>query len=383
MNGQHTLRVFVLIDALGWQFLQGREFLSDVLTYRVPLRTVLGFSSGAIPTILTGTPPSQNGHWNLFYYDPQGSPFRWMRPFGFFSKHLLDNRVGRKLYKEMGRRIFGLGSSFECAVSPHLMPFFNYVEKRSIYGRGGISGAPSIFDRMAADGVPYRVYSYHTATDQQILDQAQRDIQAGAAKFFFLYLSEVDALLHQQPTGGREVDGKLRSYERQLRSLFSLARKQDPQVLFTILSDHGMAAVRHRWDLVKQVESLGLQMPADYLAIYDSTMARFWFHSSKAREQIGELLSGVPCGRVLPDDELRDLGIYFEDRRYGETILLLNPGWMLAESDFNGRGWNPAGMHGYHPDDPDSDAVFLSNQRPSVSMHTIADVYQCMKEAMA
>jgi len=47
------LSVFVLIDALGWRFLEGREFLPDLLSYRKPVRTVLGFSSGAIPTILT------------------------------------------------------------------------------------------------------------------------------------------------------------------------------------------------------------------------------------------------------------------------------------------------------------------------------------------
>ncbi len=71
--------IFVLIDALGWQYLEGREFLNDVLAYRAPLQTVLGFSSGAIPTILTGAPPAVTGHWNLFYYDPAGSPFLWLR----------------------------------------------------------------------------------------------------------------------------------------------------------------------------------------------------------------------------------------------------------------------------------------------------------------
>ena len=76
---QKHVSVFVLIDALGWKYVEGRNFLVDVLTYRQPLRTVLGFSSGAIPAMLTGVPPAVNGHWNLFYYDPQGSPFRWFR----------------------------------------------------------------------------------------------------------------------------------------------------------------------------------------------------------------------------------------------------------------------------------------------------------------
>jgi hypothetical protein len=43
----------------------------------------------------------------------------------------------------------------------------------------------------------------------------------------------------------------------------------------------------------------------------------------------------------------------------------------------------PAGMHGYHPDDPHSDAIFLSNRKPEGEVRAIADVYDCMMEAIA
>src|SRR6266404_7028708 len=144
-NGR-KLAVFVLIDALGWHYLQGREFLNDLLPYRYPLQTVLGFSSGAIPTILTGTSPAEHGHWNLFYYDPKNSPFKWVQNFQFLPDRLLDNRISRRLIKEMGKRFLRLGPLFDCAVSPRLLPWFNWVEKRNIYHRRGISGAASIFD---------------------------------------------------------------------------------------------------------------------------------------------------------------------------------------------------------------------------------------------
>ena len=65
----------------------------------------------------------------------------------------------------------------------------------------------------------------------------------------------------------------------------------------------------------------------------------------------------------------------------GELIFLLNAGWMVAESDFNGRGWFPEGMHGYHPSDSYSDAVFLSNQKPLQPMRTIAAVYYSIRDA--
>ena len=382
MKRDSQIHLFVLIDALGWQFLKGHELLSDMLPYRAPLRTVLGFSSGAIPTILTGLPPAQNGHWNLFYYDPEGSPFRWLRHLRFVPDRLLDHRVTRKLLKEMGRHLLGLGPLFECCVSPRLLPWFNWVEKRNIYGPGSIAGALSIFDQLAERGIPYCVYSYHHWTDKEILKRARRDIQTGDANFFFLYLSEMDMFLHNHCEDARELEGRLEWYAAGLRQLFEEARKLDSEATFTLFSDHGMTPVRHHYDVVKDVERLGFVMPTDYLAVYDSTMARFWFFSEKARHEVVECLQTLPCGRIVPDDELRPLGVLFPDRRYGEVIFLLHPGWLLSRSDFNGRGWKPAGMHGYHPEDSYSDAIFLSNREPTFPVQTIADVYRCMEQAV-
>ena len=75
------------------------------------------------------------------------------------------------------------------------------------------------------------------------------------------------------------------------------------------------------------------------------------------------------------------MGVLFEDRRYGEVIFLLHPGWMISQSDFNGPGWMPAGMHGYDPADAHSDAVFLSNWLPVFPVQAVQDIYRCMSEA--
>lgn len=383
MSQKRPLRIFVLIDALGWRFLEGRSFMNDLLPHRMPLRTVLGFSSGAIPAILTGVPPSENGHWNLFYYDPQGSPFRWLRHFSFLPDRVLDHRVTRKALKEMGRNLLGLGRNFECSVSPHLLPWFNYVEKRNIYDRGGISGAPSVFDQLAEQGVSFRVYSYHHWTDPQILDLALRDLETTDATFFFIYLSELDMLFHDHYQEENQLEERLAWYDRRLREVFQRALEIDPGATFTIFSDHGMTPVREHFDLVKRVEEAGYSSPSNYLAVYDSTMARFWFFSEEAHKAIVGRLESLTCGRILPDSELQNLGVLFPDRRYGEVIFLMDPGWLLSRSDFNGRRWMPVGMHGYHPDDPNSDAIFLSNRRPSAELQTIADVHQCLVEAMA
>ena len=375
------LSVFVLIDALGWKYLEGRDFLNEELPYRQPLRTVLGFSSGAIPTILTGVFPSQHGHWNLFYYDPKNSPFHWLRYFRFLPDRLLDSRVPRKLVKELGRRLLGMGPLFECAVSPRLMPYFNWVEKRNIYDRGGITGAPSIFDELSKAAIPYRVYSYHHHTDNEIIELAKSDIRAGEARFLFLYLSEMDMFLHMNCTSPQKIEERLRWYDSRLREVFCEARAADPNCQIALSSDHGMTPVTAHFDLVREISALNLAMPADYLSVYDSTMARFWYFSAEARQRIESCLAGLSCGRIISDQEQKQFGIFFPDRRFGETIFLLNPGTIIAQSDFNGAGWRPVGMHGYHPDDSFSDGVFLSSSQPGFELRSIADVHRYLADS--
>src|SRR5512140_3701247 len=93
MPEHKTTAVFVLVDALGWEFVKDREFLSDVLPNRRCLETVFGFSSGAIPSILTGLLPSGHGHWNLYLHAPERSPFRWARPLRLLPHRWINHRV--------------------------------------------------------------------------------------------------------------------------------------------------------------------------------------------------------------------------------------------------------------------------------------------------
>jgi hypothetical protein len=110
-------------------------------------------------------------------------------------------------------------------------------------------------------------------------------------------------------------------------------------------------------------------------------MARFWFFNDAARQSVRDCLTTLACGRILQDEELHKLGIFFPDQRFGELIFLLDPGWLVSKGDFNGKGWMPLGMHGYDPLDPWSDAVFLSSAEPPFPVRTIADIHPVMESA--
>jgi hypothetical protein len=317
------------------------------------------------------------------YFDPQNSPFRGMRKLGPLPARLLDNRIGRRALTEIGRRVLGMGSNFEVCVPPETLPWFNWAESRNIYARNGVIGQRSIFDRLHEKGIDHRIYSYKDPlTDREIMELAAIDITNESAEFYFLYLSELDMFLHLHCGEPERIEAKLAWYEEALGRVFRAAKERDPDARLRVFSDHGMTPVKHHCDVAAVVAGCGFETPRDYLAVYDSTMARFWFFSEQAREEICARVGQLDYARLLTDEELRDFGVFFSDHRYGEFVLLLDPGCIIAVSGFNGSGWKPAGMHGYHPGDPNSDAVFLSSEAPKATLDSVRDVFGCMEEAL-
>ena len=371
------------MDALGWPLVQRHGFLRALLPHRRPLRTTLGYSSGAIPTILTGEPPSRHGHWNLFYFDPFNSPFRWVRPLAGGPTRLLDHRYGRALITRLGRHLLGLGPGFECALAPGLLPWFNFCEPRHLYAPGSIAGAVSAFDLWQAAGLRHRIYSYRDGDDFELIRRARRALAQGEATTVFVYLSGLDGFLHQHLGEAAAVSAELDRYAAALAELHATMLARDPDARFRLFSDHGMAPVTARVDLAQALHANACRVPDDYLAVYDSTMLRCWFWNPRARDSITATVRRLDCGRVLEEHELRELGVWFDDQRFGQLIFLLNPGVLVSQGDFNGRGWNPCGMHGYHPDDPDSDAVILSNHDTDTEMSEIAHLFGCLCEPLA
>jgi hypothetical protein len=352
------LSIYVLVDALGWEVIKTRPFLDDVLVERRWLATILGYSSGAIPSILSGAYPAEHGHWNLFYLSPDTSPFGWTRALAWIPERWRENRFTRHAVKRLARRWSGYSGYFSIYDYPIVhLPLFDLTEKRDIYQPGGID-RPSIFDAFRDAEIPYECYTYHTHSDAQIMEVAHERVGRSNARVLFLYLSGLDHYLHWNIHDRDGVTTTLAAYEAGLRRIYQAAIRERGDARMFIFSDHGMTPIRWTCDLRRDVETLGLRAPTDYLPAYDSTMARFWVWNDRARERLTDLLAGHPCGRLLSQAELQRLGVWFDDGRYYHLLFLLKPGMLLCPSDMGRVRF--AGMHGYHPSEPTADAVLLA-----------------------
>lgn len=376
---EKKLSLFIFIDALGWQILQRHpEFLKEQAPYRKELRTIFGYSSACDPSIISGLTPSEHLQWSSFYYSPETCPYPWLRYLRFLPSFLMDYHKVRHRLSQLIKWSCGFTGYFQLYNVPfQYLPYFDYAEKERIFAPGGLKRGKSIFDYFQERQFSYYVDD-HGRSDQEKLLLLEKELKQSRPPFAYLLLGGLDGLMHGVGPHSPQVTEYLSEMDKKLKALLRFAEQYYEDISFHVFSDHGMHAVSGGYDLQREINELGLTFGKDYAAIYDSTMARFWFLNSKAREIIQQKLSCLQIGRIVPSEELKKLGVYFPDHMYGECIFLMHAPVMIAPS-FMGRK-AIAGMHGFHPNDPDSAASFCSNRPIPSELKRIEHIFGVLME---
>ncbi|MBI5171080.1 MAG: alkaline phosphatase family protein, partial [Candidatus Eisenbacteria bacterium] len=341
------------------------------LAHRREIATILGFSSGALPTAFTGRTPAEHGRWLMYRRAGlEPSPFE-----GFGRIAWLPPRLRRSwkfqqwLTRRVAKRVHGYFNLYE--VPPHELEHFDLAEKADIFTPGGLP-LDSLWDTLQRRGVRWRGWNWRTP-EAQAYAELGAALREGAHDFLFLYTADLDALLHREGSRGAAVRDRMARYDAWVRELAATAGRP---VWLYLCSDHGMVDVTAHADVMARVNALPHARGRDYVAFYDSTMARFWWRSGAAgeaaRDAVRAALAAEPLGRWLTDDELRAEGALFEKREYGDDVFLLEPGALLVPSFMGSRP--VAGMHGYDASHPDMTALLASNRELPSHVRRLADL---------
>ncbi len=376
------IAIFMFIDAMGWEIIKDRSFLKDLLPHRYRVGMQFGYSSTAIPTILTGEKPTVHKHLSFYYYAPEKSPFKMMKylGLGMLPSSIADRWRVRHILSKLVARYYGFSGYFEM----YAMPFsrihlFDYIEKTDIFVPGGLSPVKNLADTLEDNRIPYHITNWRL-TEGQNIDALTKDVQKGEINFAFLYTAAMDGLLHRVTKDGAEIDVKMKWYEDNIRILMKEVQSNYQEIYFAVFSDHGMTTLTGVVDVKRDVEKLGLIFGKDYAAVYDSTMLRLWYLNDSVKDRILETLGNVPHAHVLDDAELKKYSIDFHDHMYGDTILLMDPGWQIAPCDMGLKAL-PA-MHGFAPEHEDSYAALLSTDPVDIRLDCVDDYFHLMREKM-
>lgn len=375
-----TIDVFMFIDAMGWEVIKDKNFLEDVLPHRYRVKMQFGYSSTAIPTILSGKKPTEHGHLGFFYYNPEKSPFKMLKFFRFLPKVIFSNwRVRVKLSKLIAK-LKGFTGYFELYSVPfERLPYFDYSERYDIYAANGLAPVKNIKDELLERNIPHHISNWRLSEDANF-QAVSDDVKRGEIRFAFLYTAAMDGLLHKVTKDGKEIPEKLKWYSEKIKKLIDEIKENYDDFTFHVMSDHGMTTLTEGVDIQGTVESVPFKWGKDYIDMHDSTMGRYWFFNDDAKKAILEKLENAPHGHLLTREEKVKYGIDFEDNKYGEEIFLMDAGYQIEPCDL-GRKALP-GMHGFAPEDKDSFASFLSTEKMDPKPQWVGDYHTAMLEKM-
>lgn len=368
-----TRQVILLIDALGWELAERTGFLGDRLPVRRRLRTILGYSSAAIPSLLTGAVPRDHDHWFLYLRArrPEDSPFPGAAFMARLPRRLREAWKIRRRLAEWWRKRSDIRGYFGLYEVPYAaLARLDYVERLDTWAPGTfITG--SLVDDLAARGAAAFVSDWRVPDDEKFAAARAAAETPDPPRVFLLYLTEIDARQHAHGSIAPAVDERLVTYRAHIDALLQRLERRGP-VRLSVCSDHGMTDVTRVVDPNPTLAATGLNNPRDYELFVDSTFVRFWPGSPAVADRLTQAFTGLDWCHVMTAEEARREGVDFGDDRYGSLIVLAEPGVLIVPS-FMGR-WPLKGMHGYSPDDPASDAVLLRESDDDPAPRSILDL---------
>jgi len=358
--------IFVLLDAFRPDYLNRSRFLK-----KLSRRTALGeleepFGFVPRPAYFGGLTPSEYGATNMFLHDPEDSPFGMAKFLP--EKEIIDEKEARVEILNQAKRYF---TDFEAAYASTLdiplekLAQFSLAEKAPPWSNE--AGYRSLFHILDEENIPWYQCSWpytqqmENHSDGCIMGKILEDLD-GSHGFAFVHLSELDTTGHQHGPGSVELQKELLNTDVLCSLLMEHLEKVYESFDCLFFGDHGMLSVRDTFNVQESLDTLGSEVHEQFLYFIDSTLVRFWFKTSEAKERVSQLFVDSEKGHWLTENEGRKYGIFGINSKNGEAYFLARPGVVFHPNFFQSQGAPPKGMHGYAPDIDDNRGLFMLYQ---------------------
>lgn len=275
-----------------------------------------------VPSMLTGVGPESHGFWQM-RIDPD--PER-RRP-------RLADRLPDRLTTFAQCLLHLVHPAFDLAAIPprrrrrFVLTRFKYTRRQqSAEVIGNIGGFDSIIGALGPGRARY-LFSKRLGD----LPEMARQLAEAPEQLVFAEIYGLDLLQHwslDQPERLRDGYARIDRFVADLHARTTASGRR-----LVLLVDHGQEPVRGTVNIAERLRELPI--PEDeYTYFLDVPMARFWFHTPRARAAITAMLAATPNGRALPYTELAACGVAFPDADYGELYFAADPGFIIFPHDF-------------------------------------------------
>lgn len=309
-----------------------------------------GFAQRTV--LFSGRYPDTSGNFSAFVFDPDQSPFRWVRRLGPLGRAVRPRRVlfparlGIERFTKWVTKAYHTDPAW---IPPKFLPFFRPCEDMRPIFEPGALGAPSIFDLCRDHGLRFRYLAHPVSgDDEEVHATLVRELRSGTP--YDLFVAQFSAPDQQGHVHGPHSDamrkGFLRDLDEKLATVHAaLGAGYDSWDLF-VCGDHGMAPVHREVDVLGALKGLSAKPAKDYVVFVNSTLAVLWYLTEKGRAEVEAALAKIPGTRLVDDSERARLRIPL-DRRWGDRMLAADPGVLFWPDYFHVTDSKILGMHGY------------------------------------
>ena len=362
-NNRPILSVF--IDGLKPKSLKFMPFL-DSFGYKRRMKTELGYSITCHSSMYTGVYPEKHKMWFLWQYSPQSSPFKWMK-----QERILDwgNSLPLRYFLGKMTRLFSNNTSYAgVSIMKYSAlknwKYFDISEKKLWSEAGYIDEYNTIFDYMRDNGVSFDLVGLtDSKNDGGSLKHIQNyNLTTKVPQMTYLFIGEADCVSHAYGQESEQARKVLRSIDGQIERIYEQFKKKTGlEPLFICWSDHGHMMIEKQFDIYEYFSDKGINL-ADIIHIIDTNFARFWFRNDKEQELITSVCQSIPSGFILKQKDFEKYHVQMPDRRYGDLIYYLDYPFMFKKTVW-GYGLRTKSIHGYLPEYPEKDGVFVTNNQ--------------------
>jgi len=367
----------VFIDGLKPDSIAHMPFLNSLVTQR-RIRTELGYSPTCYASMYSGVHPNKHKIWFTWKYSPNSSPYRWLSKLRFdaVSNNVFTNYAFYRLTKFSHSRLPSWHGQMDLQwwyIPIQYWHNFDLAIKRHWSSPGFIDGYPSIFDLLSAKEIPYEIVGI-SGNLEQSSDTVRRHNGGKLKPFTLFFIGDIDPLSHRYGQDSAQTIERLGDIDSILEKRYRMYQQEYDNFSFILFSDHGHVRVNNRIDLKDLFKANGESLE-DYIFFIDANYARFWFRNNWERERVEKVLSNMRGkGFIMKEEHFIKYAVDMPDNRYGDLIYYLDaPNAFTHRAVLFGKEFMHASksMHGYLPDNPDCDAVFISNREVKYDSHLL------------
>jgi hypothetical protein len=357
----------VFVDALGPAQLEAAGGLGG-LKHRGQLRGILGYSCGALPTLLTGAPPERHGRMCLFSRarnEGEGvlAPLKWL---GLLPRLVHERGRLRRAAARVLKRTAGLSGYVDLyRVPPELFRWLDLPEREDLFNAVRIGGVETFLSEARRAGL--RVFAAPwQLPEQERWAHTLEVLRTRKPDLAFAYATELDGALHRAGNGSREAGVAARRITERVERAMEAMRAGGGEVTVVVVGDHGMADIHE----VVNPRRLLQELRGTRLFV-DSTMMRFW-GDGRALEHARERVAAHGLrGRWLDEEALVERRAPVRGAPFGQALFVLREGALFAPSFVGGA---VRGMHGYDVDSLSAYAAIASDAPVPQGCGALADV---------